>query len=529
MVVVAALYGQFLNNPIFFDDVYFLMLGKDGAQPIDTYRFEWLQPRSFPYATLAWTKDWFGLSLINFRLGNLFIHLAVCIALLGFLSSLFGIVLEVSGSNSSVDPTKGKLSPNSLALICAILFALHPVATYAVGYLVQRTMLFSTLFSLLAMFSWIRSDKDNKPQLGWMAVPFYYLAAFSKEHAIMLIAIFPTLTAVIYADWRHRLRRKIPTLLAMFVIAIIVAHYRKGFIGSVYEVNADEMLLPASEDRSYILSVMTQMSLFFKYGLLWLAPVPGSMSIDMRESFADLSISRYWIGAIAFLAWGGIGYRLIFKRNRIALLGFAMVYPWLMFMTELSTVRIQEIFVLYRSYLWVVGVLCALPLLLERLAVRTAIVVSIIVSAFLFMLSMERLATMSHPLLLWEDARKVLAGRDNLPGASRIYYNLGTEYIQVGDPKRAIPELKSAIAVAPHFAEAYGNLGAAYVKLESWDLAASAFDEATNIELSRGKTPSAKHLLGGALSFEKIGNAAKSQLSYSELCRIYQHSCDKVH
>jgi tetratricopeptide (TPR) repeat protein len=206
-----------------------------------------------------------------------------------------------------------------------------------------------------------------------------------------------------------------------------------------------------------------------------------------------------------------------------------MLFPWLMFMTELSTVRIQEIFVLYRSYLWAVGAFCALPLVWGRVPARTAVAVSVVGACLLFLLSMGRLASMSHPVLLWEDAKQVLAGRNDLPGAARIYYNLGTEYLRVDRPEQAVAELKQSIASSPEFAEAHGNLGATYFKQGAWVLAAQAFDRAIGIEEKAGKPPGIKHLLGRAQSRENAGEIPESQKDFRDSCRLYQQGCDKVH
>ena len=54
---------------------------------------------------------------------------------------------------------------------------------------------------------------------------------------------------------------------------------------------------------------------------------------------------------------------LIWRGGRLGLLGFALLAPWLLFATELSAVRIQEQFVLYRSYLWMAPAFAGLGVL----------------------------------------------------------------------------------------------------------------------------------------------------------------------
>jgi len=529
IAVAAALYGQFLWNPIVFDDLYFFLADNAGEQPVSNYHFEWLQLRSLPYATLAWTKAWFGLDLIYFRVGNLILHAAVCCAMYGFLEALFSTVsMPAKASDSSTSSAK-VVSPQAIALIAALIFAVHPIATYAAGYLVQRTIVFATLFSLLAMWSWTRGTALKRPLLLWLSVPLYYLAVFSKEHAIMLVVVLPLLTVLLVQDGLPRLKQQMPVIGALALIALGVVFATRGYLGSVYEIDAGAMLARSDVSMSYPRSVLTQATLFFKYVYLWLLPLPGWTSIDMREPFASMASPLHWAGALAFVVWGVAGGWLLLRRDSKSLLGFAMLFPWVMFMTELSSVRIQEIFVMYRSYLWAVGGFCALPYVVGRLTLRPTLVAAVLAASLLFLLSMERLMTMSQPVLLWEDAKEKLAAHDELPGASRIYYNLGTEYIKIDLPHKAIPELKHAIALNPEFSEAHGNLGAAYFKMSEWGLAAAAFSDAVSLATQHGKVPGSKILLGRAESYENAREADKAQADYREVCRLYKRSCDKVH
>lgn len=183
---------------------------------------------------------------------------------------------------------------------------------------------------------------------------------------------------------------------------------------------------------------------------------------------------------------------------------------------------------MYRSYLWAVGGFCAMPWIVGRLSWRPIVASTALGVSLLFLFSMERLVTMSQPVLLWEDAKEKLAERDDLPGASRIYYNLGTEYIKIDQPHKGIPELKHAIALTPEFSEAHGNLGSAYFKMAEWNLAASAFSDAIAITLRQGKAPGSKVLLGRAESLDNSGKYDLAQADYREVCRLYRRACEKV-
>jgi len=520
LAAVASLYGQFLSNPIVFDDLYLFTTDSAGNQPVSGFHFSLFELRSLPYATLAWGKDWFGLDLFHFRVENLLLHAAVVLALFYFLMRLFDAAYGVHVGRG--------LSPRHAAFFAALLFAVHPVATYAAGYLIQRSIVMATLFSLLTMLAYLHGSVRNKSVWLWASVPFYYLAVFSKEHAIMLPAVLLALTMLLHDDWRTRLKQRWAIFAALAGIAILVFLLRKSLVGSVYEVSAPEMLGASDGGSIYLLSVLTQSWLFFKYALLWILPNPDWMSVDMREPFAQSLLSPYLLALAGFVAWGAMAFWLLLKRGVTGLAGFAMLFPWFMFFTEFSSVRIQEIFVLYRSYLWAVGAFCLLPLILYKCSARLAAVVMAIIALAMFPVSMDRLATFSHPLLLWDDAEKLLKGRDDLPGAYRIYYNRGTELIDFGSLDQGIADLQRAVALSRDFAEAYGNMGVGYLKKREWQKAVASFDRAIEITQGAGKTSYMRYYFGRAQAYEKLGDTQKAKADYRVTCQLAGKGCDKL-
>lgn len=518
--VVAALYGQFLWNPPVFDDIQFFIVDNEGNQPVSAYHFAWFELRSLPYATLAWTKEWFGLDLINFRVGNLLLHAAVVLALFYFLEALFAAVYGEHGKN--------ELGPRRAAFFAALLFALHPVATYAAGYLVQRTIVMATLFSLLSMLAYMHGSIRRKPLWLWMSVPFYYLAVFSKEHAIMLPFALLVLTMLLHDDWRVKLKQRWGIFAALAVIAVFVLLAKKGLLGSVYELNASEMLRQNDSELAYPLSVITQSWLFFKYVGLWLFPNPAWMSVDMREPFARSLFSPYLVAAAGFVAWGAAAFWLLLKRGRMGLVGFALLFPWLMFFTEFSTVRIQEPFVLYRSYLWAVGAFCLLPAVFSRISVRMASLILAIIALAMFPISMERLITFSNSVLLWADAEKLVKGHEDLPGAYRIYYNRGTELVKMGELDRGMDDLKHATALGKDFAEAHGNLGAGYFKKGDWQAAILEFSTAIEMAQKAGVSTHTRYIYGRAQAYERLGDMQKALVDYKVSCQLANRGCEKI-
>jgi len=506
---VFALYGQFLSNPVVFDDIP----ERDGS-------FSPFNLRSLPYATLEWGMALFDREVMFFRIESMALHSAVAVALFFFLKALFERLDSARRATS--------LSCAALAFFAALLFALHPVGVYAAGYLVQRTIVMATLFSLLAMYAWLQGTARPSPGWLWASVCFYYLAVLSKEHAIMLPAVLVALTVLLREDWLEWLKKHWGVLLALAAISVWVVLAKKGVLGTVYEIYAPDMLVESKSDLNYPLSVLTQSWLFFKYAVLWLFPNPNWMSVDMREPFAASLWSGYLAAFLAFLSWGALAVWLLFKRGRLGLLGFALLFPWLMFMPEFSTIRIQESFVLYRSYLWAVGACAVLPLLLDRLDRNMAAIVMGAIALAMMPISMDRLASFAHSLILWDDAAKLVEGKQELPGVYRIYYNRGTERLKVDDYDGAIQDFKQSLALQPDWVFSYNNLGVAYGKKWEWELSVEAFSEAISIAQRKQMGFNPTPYLGRAVSYTQMGKTDLARQDYELTCKLANKGCDKL-
>ena len=501
VLVVLALYGQFVWNPIVFDDMYLFLADDRGHMPVMDIQYAPFELRSLPYATLAWTLSYLGNSLIYFRIGNLVLHAAVVLA-------VYGCILGVRPLYAS---RRRDGTDHSVAAALALLFAVHPVAVFAAGYLVQRTLLFATLFSVLAIWAYAHGSARQRPRACWFALGLYYLAVFSKEHAVMLVAIFPLITVSLHTDWRQTLRKEWPPLLLGLALAVVVFLMRRYVVAQVYEPDAAALVTQSAIAHPYFSSVLTQAAAFFHYIALWLLPNVAWMSIDMRVPIAQSLFSLQGGLFLVYLAWGALASTWVLRHGRWARLGLVMLFPWLMGLTELVTVRVQEPFVLYRSYLWAAGALCFVAVCpLPRLGRRGWAGVAVL-ALVLFGLSMERLQTFSHPYLVWDDAERLLAGNTGLPGASRIYYNRGTQLLQLQKWPEAEKDLQTAIRLQPDFAPAYGNLGVALLRQSAWAASAEAFGHAADLDRAAGRPPQERYYRGRAEALEQMPKAAPAR------------------
>ena len=203
----------------------------------------------------------------------------------------------------------------------------------------------------------------------------------------------------------------------------------KGVFGTPYEAMAADLFekqgIIEGAPMLHLLSAMTQAGLFFKYLLLWLLPNPAWMAIDMREPFvASLTAWQGWLGALGFVAYGALGGWLLLRPRWAGLAGLALLYPWLQFMLEFSSIRVQEPFVLYRSYLWMPGLMLFIPLLLAKWPNKKTFLALGLTALLLAPLAVNRLWVFADNYRLWNDAALLLPN-DRVAGADRIFFNRG--------------------------------------------------------------------------------------------------------
>lgn len=449
-VLCCAVYGPFLANPFLFDDHNLF-----GKLDFINYTFQFsLSPRWLPYASLAHTHVLLDGSTTAQRLGNLFIHATNVVLVFVLLREICRASLA-PGESSQRD-TQALV----VAVTAAALFAVHPVAVYAVGYIAQRTILMSTLFTLAMMIAYLRWLTTGRHSLWIWSALWYFLAVFSKEHSVAAPVAAFLLTFLVLRPSASLFRRCSAPFAAYIAIALIVVSMVKGVLGAAYEPYAPDMIKEvqganATVALTYPLSVVTQIYLFFKYLYLWVFPNVNWMSLDMREELAPALLAWPYVGAIlGIVCYLIAALAMLLRRGRLGVAGWILLYPLVMFATELSTIRIQEPFVLYRAYLWFPLFGALVPLVLIPWNAKRTLLFAVPVLCVLVGLSWNRLHSMSDGLLVWEDAAKLLvSGKE--PGAGRIYYNRALALVAKRRSEEALPDLDRAISLNPNLAPVY--------------------------------------------------------------------------
>jgi len=515
IVLACGLYLTFLDNPPVFDDA-FLYSGRNFFY-YATHPFGF-QLRVPPYFSFAVAHVLTGSMEVN-RILSLAFHIACSLALYKLIYDLLRAVRDTDRSGSAPGT---EWHAATWAFISAAVFAIHPVAVYGAAYLVQRTIVLATLFSLLSVILFQRGLARGSHADALSAALLYSVAVLCKEHGVLLPAVAVLTAALVPCERRFAIRHTVIYLLACTPAAIFVTLLTKGVIGSAYEPDFDLVGFQMENVFGFditqfplLRSAAIQAGLFFNYFALWLWPDTRAMSVDIRVDFLE-TWAPIWtvLKAVAFVAYGVVGLLLLKRRGRAGLIGFGLLYVWILFLVEFTAARFQEPFVLYRSYLWAPGILLACGALLSRIPSRAALVAFAFAGPVLLYQAHDRLVTFSSPFLLWKDALAKLPDKP-VPWGSRTLYNVGREYMRAGHPDRAIEIVERCMGQYPDTYHCYTARGAIHLELEEFEQALPYLARAVMLNPD---SAIAYHRLG--LAMEKVGRVREAKALYRRASQL---------
>ncbi|MEO8248717.1 MAG: tetratricopeptide repeat protein [Burkholderiales bacterium] len=469
LVLVAAvlcIYLPGIGNELVFDDSRLTdgtVLGQYGS--LFTFK-----PRMLSYGSFVWLETLFGSGWWKQRAFNIALHLATAFALYGLLRELFAQTRY--SPEDEADP-KFSRSRTAALQVGVALFALNPVAVYAVGYLTQRSIVMATLFSVLACWAFVRGIASGRLWWHLLALIAYLAAVLSKEYAAMIAAMALPLYVYVRRPERRTIAIVAGASLALLVaVALLFFGVYGSLVGRLFDERSVafarqlEQLQPGITGRIYGLSVFNEAALFFKYGLLWFLPNVQWMSLDLRPAF-PLSYGAFpqWLGALGYVALlGGSVWLLIKRRGGWSLAALLLLFPLLLYPTEFATVWLQDPFVLYRSYLWAIALPGLVALVLIGFSPRTVYVCGTVVGLLFGVLALDRVLSLKDEFSAWSDAAEKIDANApaNAVGRWRPFLNLGAWHLEKGLLEQAEGNFQTAIALGDLAGNARFNLGVTY-------------------------------------------------------------------
>lgn len=425
-----AIYLPGLGNSLVYDDSYLTAgLFDDYASMLQ------VRVRMLSYGSFVWIQAVFGEGWWKQRLFNLILHFAVVISLWALYRELLRHIVASADDSAAAAPLYG-----SPALGLAVgFFALNPVAAYGVSYLIQRSIVMATLFTVLALWLFARGLRRGEWYLHAFAVICYALAVLSKEHAILAPLAAVPLYILVERPGARRLAMLTASGGVLVAIAAGVLYQRYGVIlGKPFDeyshLYLDQLsrLDPDARRNAFGLSILNQAWLFFRYGMDWLLPYSGWMSISLRPPFpvSWLTFPQV-LGVVGYAGVLVAGFVLLWRyRDGRALLGLSLLLPALLFATEFATVWVQDPFSLYRSYLWAIGIPGLIFFAVHGPSARALLAVGAVVGTLLAWQATDRVRSMATPERAWTDAIGKLPDDARAVGRWFPYLNRGSAYAE---------------------------------------------------------------------------------------------------
>jgi hypothetical protein len=444
VLAVALVYARTPAAPFFFDDTSTILLNPSIKG--------WHSPRALlggtrPLLNLSYavTFQLSGESPAGHRLFNIGVHALNALLLYVLVRRMLGMRRTLGTRSRAANGSFPR--EDALALVAALLFAVHPLQTEAVTYISGRADVLASTFVLVAMLAVASAVERERRQaaaatrLG--AVVAAVLALLCKESS----AITPLL--LFGYEWLVGGRRPWAVVrthplmygalvLTWIVPALIIARFPQyadsaglAFAASEYGISPwHYMLTEAGVVAHYLRLVVLPWGQVFDYD--W----------PLVTSLAD---PAFWQPAFLLLTLAGVAW---LRRWRAPLHAYAVLWVVVTLAPTSSLLPIADVIAERRMYLPMVGASLLVVLLaadvLRVFAARrsaTAAAVALAVAALVACgwLSWRRNALWCDALGLWRDTVS------KAPGNPRAHLNLGTRYFQRGDLQHARDELETAI------------------------------------------------------------------------------------
>ena len=482
VAAVLAIYLPGWNHELLYDDRRLT----DGAI-FDNYgSLLTLKQRMLSYGSFIWVDSLVGPGWWKQRLLNVGLHLAT-------LAALYALVRDLLERTRFPEDFESQshfnLSRKAAVQVGVALFAVNPMAVYAVAYLVQRSIVMATLFSVLACWCFVRGLSGRGVTWYGLALLGYVAAVLSKEHAVMLAAM----AVPLYIHVRRPNWKTIATIagasaaVIALATAILFGIYGE-FIGKLFDQRSLdfaqqlERLSPGITQRMYPLSILNEAALFFAYGFLWFVPNVMWMSVDLRPAF-PLSYGAFpqVLGIIGYVGlWVAALWAVLWRRGALSLAGVALMFPLLLYATEFATVWVQDPFVLYRSYLWAVAMPVLVAVVLTGFQPRTVYIIGCTLALGFSVLAFERVQSLRDEHTAWNDAAEKidLKASGSAVGRWQPFLNLGAYHLDRGSLTEAQRNFANAEALGALHGSARFNQGVVLQQQKKHAEALAAFAEA---------------------------------------------------
>lgn len=336
-------YSNTLENGFHLDDLY-RVVDNPGIQKVFPITRHFIDPstmasiprltsyRPLLPLTLSLNYAVAGDSLPGYHLGNIGIHTLAAIV-------VYFLCLELLTQSAALPHHTGRR--RWLALLVAMVFAVHPVSGYPVNYICGRDLLLMQLFLMASLLCYVHMCRLGGSFRRWfLIIILFSLSLLSKENAMVMPGL------ILLYEWiirKRALTSGSSWLSATPFIALIIGHfvYTNYFLESSF---LGTKINTGSLESSFDYAV-TQMKLhLFHYGLNFIWPLRVMEGHYIER--ASLAEPGPWLGLLFILFTLFIAWRV---RKTASIITFSILAYWVLMLPTSSIVPLRLV-ADYRPY-----------------------------------------------------------------------------------------------------------------------------------------------------------------------------------
>jgi tetratricopeptide (TPR) repeat protein len=395
-----------------------------------------------PVSMLTFALNWYigQDNVIGYHIVNNTIHL---------LTTLF---LFLTVLNLLMSPNlKEKYHGNEyvIAFLSAVLWAVNPVQTQAITYIVQRMASLAAMFYIMGIYFYLKARISPPGYNRFLFIAgcllSFFLALGSKENTMTFPIAMAIIEILFFQNLSNRNTKK------KVVVAIMIAGvFMAAFLTILYKKGNIAHLLKGYENRTFTLweRLMTESRILIYYLSQIFYPIASRLSF-VYDINISTSLFKPWTtvpAILAIISLLGIGFSQTIKRPIIA---FSIFFYFINHIIESTIIPLELIFE-HRNYLpsfflffpVATGLIWLVDYFKKKNSfIHIPLVVSIAGVIFSFCVgTIVRNKAWATEKTLWENC--IIKA----PGMARPYHNLASyHYQKAGDMIRAMEFYKTAL------------------------------------------------------------------------------------
>lgn len=431
--------------------------------------------RPFLNFSLAFNYAISGTATWSYHALNGLIHLGAALA-------LFGIVRRTLGRAAPAETAwappggLGAGDATALSLAVALLWAIHPLQTESVTYVIQRAESLMGLFYLVTLYGFIRAVDPAEVRFAgfWSALSLFagVLGMATKEVMVSAPLIVLAYDAIfISGGWRAALKQRwrYHAMLALTALVLVALAFRTGSRGGTSGFGLE--VTPAMYWLTQFQAVVHYLRL-----ALWPSPLVFDYGVQWTKGAGD--VLPYAVPVVVLATGTAVA---VWRRRPAGFLGlffFAILAPTSIVPGNRQTLAEHRMYLPLAAViaLGVVSLYSLLPVVWRRRMVAWSWLPLALLALPLAVLTVRRNETYGSEAALYRDT---VNGR---PGNASAHTNLGNLLRDAQQLDEAIAHYEEALRLRPDYPQAHYNLAIALKASDQVPPAIGHYEEAIRLK-----------------------------------------------